>query len=497
MAGQVAVDVKSSITKTVLELFDTMLSLNVEFSEEDAEGALEGDRMIGALSFAGDVVGSINIQVKDDFARIMTAAMLGMEIEEIESEEEVKDVIREECNIIGGNMKTDFVNAGFSAVISTPSLTIGSDFRVETRNMERYEHMVFRHNEHVMIVEICFKASEDMGLESKLVLKSIDIGKFNSLDMVQSVGDKVIEMFEMMLGMELTLSDIDVPQHTDELHYMGAVDLAGGVDGRVNIRVSEILARIMASKMFEKNLDDIKDDTEIKDIIGEASNIIAGNLKAGFCDSGLDCVISTPSITSGHDFRLETVNMDRDEKFAFLFLEHHIFVQVCVKIDESAGSAAQPGTGSEKDVQTPEAPVEVPEPSLVEASAETVPASTETAPVPGGEPPDPAIETAAARLKKEAISESGALEINQENLDLILDIPLEITVELGRTKMKIDELLKLGPGSAVLLSNLEGEPLNILANEKLVAKGEVVVENEKYGIKITEVVSRLDRIKTL
>ena len=116
-------------------------------------------------------------------------------------------------------------------------------------------------------------------------------------------------------------TDIDMPQHSDELHFMGSVDLAGDVHGRVNIRVSEILARIMTAKMFETDLDDIKDEDEMKDIIGEASNIIAGNLKAGFCDSGLECEISIPSITSGHDFRVETVNMDRDERFAFLFLE--------------------------------------------------------------------------------------------------------------------------------------------------------------------------------
>ncbi len=488
MAGAVKVDIKSSITKTVLELFDTMLSLDVELVEDDTEQVLEGDRMIGSVSFAGDVVGSIHIQVKDDFARIMTAAMLGMEVEDIESDEDVKDVIREECNILGGNMKTDFVNAGFPSVISTPTLTIGNDFQVETRNMERYEHLVFKHNEHLFMVEICFKPAEELDLESKLVLKSIDIGKFQKLDMVQSVGDKVIEMFEMMLGMDLELADIDIPTHSDELHYMGAVDLAGGVDGRVNIRVSEILARIMTSKMFDMDLDDIEGDQEIKDIIGEASNIIAGNLKAGFCDSGFDCVISTPSITSGHDFRLETVNMDRDEKFAFLFLEHHIFVQVCVKIDENTEADTQLTTDAGA--------------STAKASAETVPASTvevpaEAVPAPNDEPSDAKTEKAVERLQKEVDSGSGNLEISQANLDLILDIPLEITVELGRAKMKIDELLKLGPGSAVLLANLEGEPLNILANEKLVAKGEVVVENEKYGIKITEIVSRLDRIKTL
>ena len=83
------------------------------------------------------------------------------------------------------------------------------------------------------------------------------------------------------------------------------------------------------------------------------------------------------------------------------------------------------------------------------------------------------------------------------DLNLLLDIPLEITVELGRTKIQIQELLNLGPGSTVTLSKLEGEPVDILANDKLIARGEVVLQNKKYGIRITEITSRMDRIKSL
>ena len=83
------------------------------------------------------------------------------------------------------------------------------------------------------------------------------------------------------------------------------------------------------------------------------------------------------------------------------------------------------------------------------------------------------------------------------DLNLLLDIPLEITVELGRAKIQILELLHLGPGSTVTLSKLEGEPVDILANDKLIARGEVVLQNKKYGIRITEISSRMDRIKSL
>ncbi|MCK4984535.1 MAG: flagellar motor switch protein FliN [Desulfobacterales bacterium] len=83
------------------------------------------------------------------------------------------------------------------------------------------------------------------------------------------------------------------------------------------------------------------------------------------------------------------------------------------------------------------------------------------------------------------------------NMDFLLDIPLEISVELGRTKILINELLKLGQGSVIELSKLAGETLEILANRKLVARGEVVVVNEKYGIRLTEIISPIERIERL
>lgn len=91
----------------------------------------------------------------------------------------------------------------------------------------------------------------------------------------------------------------------------------------------------------------------------------------------------------------------------------------------------------------------------------------------------------------------GSASQSPGNMDFILDIPLEITVELGRTKMQIHELLKLSQGSIVELSKLAGETLDISANQKLIARGEVVVVNEKYGIRLTEVISPMERIEKL
>jgi len=86
---------------------------------------------------------------------------------------------------------------------------------------------------------------------------------------------------------------------------------------------------------------------------------------------------------------------------------------------------------------------------------------------------------------------------NSKNIDFILNLPLDVTVEYGRARKKIIELLEFKKGTVVELDKLKGEPVDIRANNKLIAKGEVLVEDDKYGIKITEIVSRLERIKRL
>ncbi|MCB9061175.1 MAG: flagellar motor switch protein FliN [Halobacteriovoraceae bacterium] len=88
-------------------------------------------------------------------------------------------------------------------------------------------------------------------------------------------------------------------------------------------------------------------------------------------------------------------------------------------------------------------------------------------------------------------------KLKVQNLDFILDIPLKVTVELGRTTVIIKDLLQLGQGSVLELDKLAGEPLEILVNGKLVAKGEVVVVNEKFGIRLTDIISPIERIETL
>ena len=109
----------------------------------------------------------------------------------------------------------------------------------------------------------------------------------------------------------------------------------------------------------------------------------------------------------------------------------------------------------------------------------------------------------AVEEKEEVVDEEGSAETAGEesgepaSLDLILDIPLAVTVELGRSKMLINDLLQLGQGSVIELTKLVGDPLEILVNNKLVARGEVVVVNEKFGVRLTDIVTPMERVKSL
>ena len=85
----------------------------------------------------------------------------------------------------------------------------------------------------------------------------------------------------------------------------------------------------------------------------------------------------------------------------------------------------------------------------------------------------------------------------RKDLDFILDIPLEVSAQLGSTRLLINELLQLGQGSVIELNKLAGEPLEILVNGKLVARGEAVVINEKFGVRLTDIISPIERVKQL
>ena len=86
---------------------------------------------------------------------------------------------------------------------------------------------------------------------------------------------------------------------------------------------------------------------------------------------------------------------------------------------------------------------------------------------------------------------------SQPNLNMIMDIPLKLTAELGRTKIVVSDLLNLGQGSVIELNKLAGEPMEILINDKLIAKGEAVVVNDKFGVRLTDIISPKERVEQL
>jgi len=83
------------------------------------------------------------------------------------------------------------------------------------------------------------------------------------------------------------------------------------------------------------------------------------------------------------------------------------------------------------------------------------------------------------------------------NLDLLLDVPLEVTVEIGRTRLAIRDLLQLGQGSVVELAKLAGEPLDVLINGRPIARGEAVMVNDRFGVRLTDIISPSERIAGL
>ena len=100
-------------------------------------------------------------------------------------------------------------------------------------------------------------------------------------------------------------------------------------------------------------------------------------------------------------------------------------------------------------------------------------------------------------MANESTADGTAERTTARNFDLLLDIPLEVTVELGRTRLELRELLALASGSVVELGKAAGEPLDVLVNGKLVARGECVMVNDKFGVRLTDIVSRSERLARL
>ncbi len=122
--------------------------------------------------------------------------------------------------------------------------------------------------------------------------------------------------------------------------------------------------------------------------------------------------------------------------------------------------------------------------------------SEQAASTAGGEEAVTAAEGMATTAGQSA-SDQARAQATVQSLDFILDIPLKVSVELGRTRVPIRDILQLSQGSVIELSKFAGEPLEVLVNDRLIARGEVVVVNEKFGIRLTDIISPVERIEQL
>lgn len=102
-----------------------------------------------------------------------------------------------------------------------------------------------------------------------------------------------------------------------------------------------------------------------------------------------------------------------------------------------------------------------------------------------------------SRMNFDEIAKPEKIAASQMDLDFILDIPLSLSVELGRSRMLISELLQLGQGSVIELTKIAGEPMDVYVNRRLIARGEVVVVNEKFGVRLTDIISPAERVSKL
>ena len=152
-----SLELKKYLTEAVRNVFDTMLSMSVDTVSAGGHAQFNGGHIVGSVSFAGVVSGNVNLHVDKKFARLMTAAILSLETDEIEGDEETHDVIGEVCNMIAGDLKSRLCDLGLICELSIPSITSGREFTVESKGWERCERFGFKTSQHIAKVEVFMK----------------------------------------------------------------------------------------------------------------------------------------------------------------------------------------------------------------------------------------------------------------------------------------------------------------------------------------------------
>jgi flagellar motor switch protein FliN/FliY len=485
------IDVPRIITAALTDTFSTKLAMDIRPA---AAPNVPGDglrRMAGTLHFAGNVTGSVSTQISLDLGRRMASGLPGGESAQEESDSKIRGLVAEITHIIGANLKSALNDAGRPCLLSTTWITDGTDFSIKPLNMDRFERYAFQTDDHVVIIEVGLKEPGDA--EAGIDISPLDgsgrppagaVRKVDSLDYRSLLAGAVIDGFSTLYALDLERVESagpDAPLDPDGRRYWSSIGIAGDAAGVVSLDVGQKLCRLLEAHRPEGPLK----EGGTEDLLGELSHFVGVKLESTLADTGLRCALSTPSVTIGSDFRVESLHGDHLERLAFRFAQNTVWAEMGLKISERVRAAAPVGPGVHPLAADASAPDQAaPDPSAIAA--------------PGFSPaPSPSVPPAGSSWPEAESSRTDTLRSAPEDfgLGLLLDIPVDLTVELGRTKMPIQELLKLRPGSAVKLARLEGEPVDILANDVLIARGEVVIRHEKYGIRITEITSRAQRLR--
>lgn len=151
------VDLRSFVVNGVKEVFEKMLSMPIQAISVGPDESIEGSKVVGSVSFAGAILGSVNIHIPNELSKVLAAGMLGLSPEDIETEEEVNDVVGEMSNMIGGYLKSRFCDSGYPCELSIPSVTKGTDFKVESLKWDTHAKFGFQPEGGKIIVEVFLK----------------------------------------------------------------------------------------------------------------------------------------------------------------------------------------------------------------------------------------------------------------------------------------------------------------------------------------------------
>lgn len=283
------------------------------------------------------------------------------------------------------------------------------------------------------------------------------------------------------------------------------VDYTEGIRGKNLLMIKEKDAKIIASLMMGGDGTTLEDELSELHLsaVQEAMNQMMGsaatsmstmfNQKVDISPPAIDVVGLPPKkledfqdeIIIEVSFRLKVGSLIDSNMIQFIPLSFG--KEMIHKLLNTGSSQPEAAAANETTVQYARQPEIIETPTPVPAQPSPVPTAA-----PRTQP-----NTNVQRVEYTTFAEPQAAETGKANIDILYDIPLAITVELGRTQMPIRKILELGPGAVIQLDKLAGEPVDILANNKLIAKGEVVVIEENFGVRITDIISPIDRLNKM